>query len=274
MLIKFGSDGNSDRFGYGSGTCFIKGDDDNKVGTGDGGDGGDGGDKGREGDDKGKKSGLDDDSKKFINQAITNQFRRGFVKEMITQTVSESVGSAVKDALKDFTPPAPPPATGDGGNESDEVKALQARLKEQETKFEDMQRKTKEKEDAAARQEERGILESQLRKQGVPDARLRAAVSLISHELGTVQRDDTNNIIWNAQRDGYSERLSVDDGVKEFLNTDEGKTFLPPTNAGGSGDHGGAPPTPDTKRPSMSKDQARSVLGDFLMTGGAVKTSD
>lgn len=96
------------------------------------------------------------------------------------------------------------------------------------------------------RAEERTALASALSKLGVPEARAAGAMALLHTERGAVTRDDDGNIVMKVKRtfqgQTSEEMVPLDEGIAEWAKTEEGKTYLPPANARGSGERGGERP--------------------------------
>lgn len=93
------------------------------------------------------------------------------------------------------------------------------------------------------RQEEQALLNQALTKHGVAGPLAAAAVNLLH---GSLERDAQGNIVYVAKENGptgpYDERVSVEEGVKRYLGTEDGKHFLPARPVSGSGNRGGGAP--------------------------------
>lgn len=84
--------------------------------------------------------------------------------------------------------------------------------------------------------EERGALKDALNGKVRPSL-LPAAVALLYGERKVVGRDKDGGVVFKMKdRDNFDVEAAIDDGVKAWLETAEGKEYLPPVEAGGSGD--------------------------------------
>lgn len=132
-----------------------------------------------------------------------------------------------------------PPAKQEAG-ESPEIKRMRAEMAELKRQSEAQMRRAEEAE--AARRSE--ALTS-----GVRDALLasgadakRVSVAL-SHLRATqaVKLDEKGNPVFVATREWGEDLVPVSKGAAEWLQTEEGKFFLPPSGAQGTGDRAGSP---------------------------------
>jgi len=245
------------------------------------------------------KKGADPELSKLVfdtsKAVMAKHFKSTEFKTSLAESIKASLAEALPEVLKGMT--AVPPPGGDAGKgkegqpggqqhtdpgrktDDPEWKAMLARQKELEDKLHQQVAERENEKAQRMRAEERSLLESQLRTNGVPDNRLRAAVALINAELKAVGRNAEGGIVYKAQRDGYVDELSVQDGIKEFLSTDEGKTFLPPPGAHGTGMRPGNALAPrQSARPGaaaggtaangkMDRQTALDILGNGLMHG-------
>lgn len=249
--------------------CNDENDDDKGKGGGDGGDGGDGkdGDKGKEG--------LDDETKKFIantvNASVSSFMKRDGFKNAVGDAVKASVGDAVKEAIAS----ALPKDDDDGGKgkkpdprdaELAKMRAEQEKLKKQmeANAAEAEAEKTK-----GRQQKERSKLTEALRKGGVDEARVAAAVAYIYLDQKLVVRDDKDAICMKFEREWGEELVPIEKGAAEYLKTDAGKVFLPPVDAGGSGNKGGKPAVRKSgDKPTRT--ELLTHLGNQMLGGGEV----
>lgn len=116
-------------------------------------------------------------------------------------------------------------------------------LREQQHTIEDMQKQMqgmrREKEETEKRQretEERTALKDALTGK-VRATLLPAAVALLYGERKAIGRNKEGGLIFKTKdRDGYDVDVPIEDGIKGWLETAEGKEYLPPVDASGSGD--------------------------------------
>lgn len=209
------------------------------------------GDKGAAGDDdKGKNGAFTEEQLKAIdartNAAVSNQlsrFRTSFEKD-----ITESIGTAMSPLSEQLKTIGEAQASkGEDKGKKDSAKGdRDLELKKANTRIADLERKNKEAEDRASSTEtkrlageEKVALQKALRTAGVDDEhRVRAAVAVLFNVDKRVGRNDDNDIVFKVQRTGYVDELTLDEGVAEWVKTDEGKTFMPPRGVAGSGNKG------------------------------------
>ena len=85
-----------------------------------------------------------------------------------------------------------------------------------------------------------------------------------------IKRTDDGQLTYVAQRNGYTEDLALGDGIKDWLQTDEGKAYLAPKDVGGTGNapgrvasgapRPGARPTDPAAARAQEVQQARQNL--------------
>lgn len=257
--------------------------------AGDGGGGGGAGD-GKGGDGKGGgEAEIPDHIKTFVEGAVTRGIngalgtwgKRFEAKIPTADSLKETISTSLAEALKGLKPDG---AGGDGGGDDgggdgkrkrsaddpmerkflklqDDLKKTQDALKAKD------EQATKEREERA-RAEERTELGNALRKVGVPDARAAAAAALLFHERKLVARNEAGEICLKVKStvggQTMEDLVPLSEGVEAWAKTPEGKEFMPPVDAGGSGNRGGRVPGP---RPGekMSREQAGSVLTSWIM---------
>ena len=138
-----------------------------------------------------------------------------------------------------------------------ELKALRDEVVAQKAAREQEERKR-------LQQEERAALAGVLGKQGLDQARARAAIALVYTEEQRVKRAEDGKITFRIQTKFGEEQASLEDGVAEWLKTDDGKAFLPPTGAAGAGTSASGRPAAAKKD---AKTQALEVVQNFLAGG-------
>lgn len=263
--------GFNDRFEFRPSTICSIGDDDDKGGDGGGGGGGDDG-----------KKGLDDETKKFIantvNSSVASFMKRDSFKSAIAETVNATVGDAVKSALADALPK--PGGSGGDDDKSGKLDPRDAEIKKLQSEQEKMRKKMEESAAAAEAeknksrtQEERSQLMTALRKSGVDDARIAAAVAFIYLDQKLVRRDENDKVCMVFERDWGEELVPVEKGAAEYLKTDSGKVFLPPIEAGGSGNKGGRPAASRKPGEKPTRSELMAHLGNQMLHGGQVPGS-
>lgn len=210
--------------------CSAEGDDN----PGDGG-GGDRGDGDGDGDERLQK--LVDQK---VNAALSNhlgRFRTSFEKDLDTK-LSKSLEpvtgslSELKDTLAKGRGDHKPDKTDE---EAEELKKANARIAELERKNKEAEEHAQATERKRLSSEERTALTEALSQAGVDKNRIRAAVALLYNEDRRVKRDDEGNIVFLVPKAGYTDEVKLEDGIPDWLKTEEGKAFLPATGAAGSG---------------------------------------
>jgi hypothetical protein len=113
-----------------------------------------------------------------------------------------------------------------------------------------------------SRDEERAKLADALGVAGIDPKKSRAAIALLHTEDKRVKRDETGRIVF-LNEDG--DELDLASGIKAWAASDEGKAFLPPRGAGGSGNEVTREPK-GTKRTVDKKTAANAAL--LALLGG------
>lgn len=243
---------------------------DDGAGGGGGGGGGDGGDgKGGKGggDGAAAAAGLSEEMKKEITKhvsgAVANYSKRIQADLMATLTTT------LEEKLKGFQPVK---VDGDGGTgggdgkggappEDPDKKRMRAELDSLTKKLEQQTTERQQDAERALRSEERNELTARLREAGIPEPRLRGAVAYLLHDTKAIRRDKENKIVWPVKRDWGEEELPFEKGVEEWLGTEEGKAYLPPKDAKGSGTTGGKTRKPGEK---MTAAESSNAIADFI----------
>jgi hypothetical protein len=206
-----------------------------------------------------------------LNKAITSRMKS--FEERLEKSFGESFTSfsaTLRTELAGLMP-KPPEAKSEGGKkpgekpESPELHALQdevARLKKEseDVRIQRDVERTKLR-DASLRQ----TLTDALASAGIEGVRARHAVGLLV--------DAEKRVRWSEREDAAVFRRSehdvvpLDEGLGEWLRSDDAKLYLPPRNAAGSGDRpgGAAPKTPAAAptRSDVAEGLRRALLGQI-----------
>lgn len=110
-------------------------------------------------------------------------------------------------------------------------------------------------------EEERNSLANALRGKGVDEKRLKGAMALLYTEEKKVTRDETGAIKFRVQREGYEDLMDLGAAVEEWLKTEEGKTYLPPRPAAGSGS---GVVTRGQGQPKNSREELQQAIANSL----------
>ena len=231
---------------------------------------------GNPGTDEGKFKDVEDLVNAKVNAAISThlgRFRQSFEKDL-TANISKMM-EPITGKLESFGELAEKlqnPSEGDQGQQTsqelEELKKAQARIAELERKNQEAEAAAQATERKRLQAEERNALTQALRNSGIEDTRIRAAVSLIYNEDQRVGRAEDGSIIFKVPKAGYTDEVTLDEGLADWLKTDEGKAFLPARSAIGSGGR----PSPAGRRGPASgaekKAEARQLLAQMMMGDG------
>jgi hypothetical protein len=143
------------------------------------------------------------------------------------------------------------PADGKGDPASEaRFKALEKQLAEE--------RKLREEERSKRlADEERSSVTEALTASGIVN--VKGALALL-REDGRIGRSKDGQVIFKQPKEGYVEELAVLDGIKAWADTDEGKFYLPPKGAAGSGAGGGAAPGRRSGAAPTKEERQRDAL--------------
>jgi len=264
------------------------------IGEGEGGgDGGGGGGSGGEGENQ-LPEGMNDDMAKFMDQRIHSalgvhltRFRSSFEKDLDKKLEAGfsplneqlgSIGEFIQNQKKSQQ------QNGQNGANGHNGQGAPAIPQEWEARFSDMQKKyegrineleEKNRQEANAREQERmerlqteekHALSSALANAGIEGSRARAAMSLLYTEDKRVTRNDDGDIVFLVPKAGYVDQVTLDEGITDWLKTEDGKAFLPPRGAGGSGGKGsqhrrGQKPPSKAEKQAQAKVQLAEIMG-------------
>lgn len=166
---------------------------------------------------------------------------------------------AAKPAKKEPVAAKPSKADIAGKKALQRVQALEKAGKEEREKLQ------KEKADLLAKQEKSEILSAL---QGASAVQPAHALAVLK-SLGRVVRNDDGDMIFNMPREAagekYEEPMSLSEGVKEWLGTDEGKVYAPPKGAEGSGASASQGGGKTKSLKDMSRPERKRAAGQTLM---------
>jgi hypothetical protein len=115
---------------------------------------------------------------------------------------------------------------GDPDGMTKRERELQARVDEQDRKFAKLEADRRAERDGARNAARDSRLREELGKVGVDPLRMKGALAVIRD---AVKIDDkTGELSYKAAREGYEEDLDLSRGVKEWADTDEGKSYRAP----------------------------------------------
>lgn len=117
----------------------------------------------------------------------------------------------------------------------------------------------------ALQSEEKNRLMETLTSAGLDAPRIKAATALLYNSEQRIGRAADGSIIFKGKDQFGDAELSLEEGVRSWLNTDDGKFFLPARNVGGSG----TAATNKSGRPTtgkLTKEQRSSAAMDLVKT--------
>lgn len=165
-----------------------------------------------------------------IPQAPTAESLAALVKEQLEAAQASKLAETDQAKGGAVQPAKPDPA----------LLKLQEELENIKKDRERIARESKEEKDRHARDEEENALAQALGPHVRQSAAMVEAAKLLLLKRNVVQRNDKGEIVYKATRKSgsteYEELLPLNDGVKEWAASKEAEDFLPPKDAGGSGD--------------------------------------
>ncbi len=219
----------------------------------------------------------------IVHKAIGSRLSSQSFKESIgeiagtaaTAAISEAAGGIAEQVAATIAESNPKPKGGDDEGKSfkdePEYKAMVQRDKDREIAHKKIEADRQAEVDGRLRSEEKTALEKALRTGGVEELKIRSCVATLLHEDNVMQRDNNGQIIYRIDKGEYNEDMGVEAGVKLFLESDEGKTFLPASGSRGTGVKGDSTNTGNNstqKGAKMSKGEAAQVVTDFIGAAG------
>jgi hypothetical protein len=137
-----------------------------------------------------------------------------------------------------------------------ELAKLRKRLERAEREREEEKRAREEESQKRLRDEEISSLHKALTQAGADPSSVRFVVSTLYSEDKRIGRDAEGRIVFRHD----DEEMSLESGVKAWLSTDEGKRFLPPRGASGSGAERGSPPRMNGQRKMTPAEEGALIL--------------
>jgi hypothetical protein len=210
-----------------------------------------------------KKDPATEEAPQYLTSEAANSMMNAHLKRHSVQ-MEKMFQSMFAPILEKMNTPAAEPAK-EGQTETDRklaetlrrLEAAEARAKESETK-------RVEQESARLREEEHSALERSLRAGGVTNEISVKAARALLREENAYFRDSENKLKFRLKKNGYEDEKELDEGVKEWLGSDAGKNFLPPTGATGAETRPGKGQAPAAAPGPMNREKARDVLNQFL----------
>jgi hypothetical protein len=207
-----------------------------------------------------------------LNRAISKRLGEFSAKQEKAFTdLASGLGSKLDALVANPAPARDSAAAGKGespaGSVEDHplVKGLQKRLSELETSTKAAHESAAAEKAKSRDAEMRRRLSDSLASHGVDSARMKHAIGYLVDAQKMVRlSEDGETIVFKDESDGD---LDLATGLKAWVKTDDGKLYIPPRGAQGSGDRGGATPA-KSNDPNVTRENAASLLLSHL-TGGA-----
>ena len=183
---------------------------------------------------------------KAVNGAVSTHLTRALDSKF------EANNTALLEQIQGLIPAPPtagdPPPSGGGSDLDAAIKnataPLMKQLEEQRSMNERNAATAKAEREGRMHQEETSALGQALTKFGVAGPLAAAAVNLLH---GSLDRESDGSMVYVSKESGptgpYDERVSIEEGVKRYLGTEDGKHFLPARPVGGAGNRGGGAPS-------------------------------
>jgi hypothetical protein len=208
---------------------------------------------------------IDDSLKEFIsktsNAAASAQSTR--LSKHLDTKIDKKLGAMKEEILAALAERTPAPTEGEDGDENIETKKLQSQLREATAKLEAEHTARKREREAALKKEEETELREALRTSGVSETYLEGAMALLYHSQKRITRDDEGAILFRTNQEWGPEDKPLREAVQEWVNSDEGKHYLPPRPAAGSGNTGGTLNTRKNVK-NMTRQERLAAIGNYL----------
>lgn len=268
--------------------------------------GGGGGGKGDRGDDD-KGGDLSQATIDAVNAAVRSQIGRLPLGQMVGDAVKSSFGNVteqlnkhfdakfakIDEALKGIQGSKGGSKGGDGKSSGEIPEEVQNALDKMTAKVDELTHQVSEKDqqlqaqrEQARERDRRSTLRDALSEAGVPDKRLTPLVAYFEQQK-KIQDGENGEFFVEVERDTaghrYKEKLKPTEWAKEWIQTDEGKEWLPAQKVGGGGREtdsdrrygtgiGGAK-VPLTQDGHIDKDAMDDSIGEMVIqsfTGGGM----
>ncbi len=202
---------------------------------------------------------LDEADKKFITELLaqnTAALEKRFVTpdaatKMVEQSLAKGLEGLKLDEKLAAALKGAKPADEDGdkagkgkqpdGKVDPEVQRLRSEMEAIKAQSAEATAKQEAAEAKARNQQLEAAAREALAKQGVPPERQAHALAWLRNQKTDdgkpiLDVDATGKAVWRAQRKGYVDELGLEDGLKSWAGSDDGKHFLPATGHRGTGD--------------------------------------
>jgi len=205
---------------------------------------------------------------RLVNQAVSSHVKRRSEKlDKKFDEFSSQIQALLTNNAPTTTTEEP---TEEGDRVDNQTKAFQAQLNKLSEKLQQSEQLRAEEKSHNRDLNARNTLKDALTAAGVSGDRIKHAMAFIyDGKDKMVNYTDSGELEFTLEKDGYTQYLSVQEGVNAFLDTDDGKFFLPPRDVAGSGNKGGnnRPARGRGRTDQPSDEEALRMLGDFMLQG-------
>jgi hypothetical protein len=186
----------------------------------------------------------------LINDAVTAHFKRK-MPTMITAALKEVLPTALSEAMQGQQAAGQGQAQGQAqgqqaagqGQAQGQAQGQQAdpKIAALEAQIATLTKQNKERDEQVKRSQQEALesrrdssLGEALAKLGVDQHRRRGAAAILRESM--VYDEASKSWKYRAQREGYHDDIGIEDGLKEWASTDEGKSYITsPIRGGGAG---------------------------------------
>jgi chromosome segregation ATPase len=201
----------------------------------------------------------------IANRAAADHAKRltaKFEKELKDRDERIATLMAEREPKKDPQQPATPPA---GATPAEaRLRELEARIAERDRKLDEADKERKAVELQRQADEERNATVQALADAGVTGKAQKGALAVLMADK-RIGRDEAGRVCFLVPKEGYVEKTPVDDGIKDWVNSEEGQLYLPAKGIQGSGTKPSAART-GGKAPTRSEtiSDAKKALTDMF----------
>jgi hypothetical protein len=171
----------------------------------------------------------------IANRAATEHVKRVTAKfEKELKDRDDKIAALQADRVEKKDPQAPELPAGVVDVNLAKYKELEARIAERDRKLDEADRERKQVEAQRRTDEEISATQAALAEVGITGKALRGALALLKEDK-RIGRDDAGRVCFLVPKDGYTDKLPIEDGIRAWADTDEGKMYRPAVGVTGSG---------------------------------------
>ena len=210
---------------------------------------------------------LEERVSKIVNSALTSHMKRvkpGLGAEELEKFLEdrEAKRAAEAEEKKKAGGGADDKTAAERIAEKKRLEAIEKKLAEAEAKSAALEKR-------ATEEQRRANMSGALEAAGVKGVQVRHALRYLEGEGLVKPNDDGQLVFVKRSGSGAEEEVEFAKGLADWMKTDDGKHFLPPSGAGGSGSgQGGKAGTSRAGSGADSKSRASAALSAFVGRGG------